>query len=123
MENNPFKTLNDKLDKLQYSFDELQNNSANIPIEPDLLDVKQASKFLKQAEGTLYNNAKKGTIPSYKKFGKRYYLKSELLDWIKKGKQKTEVQITEAVNQKLSEQKKGQISKKPLKMKVITKVK
>lgn len=107
MEKNPFKTLNDKLDKLQYSFDELQNNSVNtIPDEPDLLDVKQASKFLKQSEGTLYNNALKGTIPSYKKFGKRYFLKSELLEWIKKGKHKTRGQIAEEVNDTLQGQKK-----------------
>tara|TARA_R110002051_G_scaffold167780_1_gene238464 strand:- start:7344 stop:7856 length:513 start_codon:yes stop_codon:yes gene_type:complete len=111
---NPYKPINDKLNKLLYLFDELLNNSSNVPIEPDLLDVKQASEFLKQAEGTLYNNALKGTIPSYKKFGKRYFLKSELLEWIKEGKHKTRVQIAEDVNQTLSEQKKGQRSKEPL---------
>lgn len=114
MENNPFKTLNDKLDKLQYSFDELQTNSDSAILEPDLLNVKQASTFLKQSEGTLYNNALKGTIPSYKKFGKRYFLKSELLDWIKKGKQKTKRQLAEDVNQKLCEQKRGRRNKEPL---------
>jgi predicted DNA-binding transcriptional regulator AlpA len=106
MENNPFKTINDKLDKLQFLFDELQNNSSKVPIETDLLDVKQASKFLKQSEGTLYNNALKGTIPSYKKFGKRYFLKSELLEWIKKGVHKTRSQIAEDVNNTLESQKK-----------------
>ncbi|WP_339651155.1 helix-turn-helix domain-containing protein [uncultured Maribacter sp.] len=106
MENNPFKTINDKLDMLQYSFNELQNNSDVLPLETDLLDVKQASKFLKQSEGTLYNNALKGTIPSYKKFGKRYFLKSELLEWIKNGKHKTRGQIAEDVNNVLSGQKK-----------------
>ncbi|WP_339628348.1 helix-turn-helix domain-containing protein [uncultured Maribacter sp.] len=106
MENNPFKTINDKLDKLQYSFDELQNNSDKVSFEPDLLNVKQASEFLNQAEGTLYNNALKGTIPSYKKFGKRYFLKSELLEWIKKGKHKAHEELTDEVNNTLQGQKK-----------------
>tara|TARA_R110001583_G_scaffold184761_1_gene344310 strand:- start:382 stop:789 length:408 start_codon:yes stop_codon:yes gene_type:complete len=114
MENNPFKTLYDKLDKLQYSFDEFQNNYSNLPIETDLLDVKQASNFLKQSEGTLYNNALKGTIPSYKKFGKRYFLKSELLDWIKKGRHKTREQFAEEVNHKLCDQKNRTRRNEPL---------
>ncbi|WP_420401356.1 helix-turn-helix domain-containing protein [Flagellimonas sp.] len=103
---NPFKSIEEKLDKLQYTVDELQtNNTTNHQPESDLLDVKQASKMLKLAEGTIYNMAIKATIPSYKKFGKRYFLKSELLNSIKEGKLKTKTVISQEVDVVLCGQK------------------
>ena len=105
---NPFKSIEQKLDRLQFTVDELQiiNQSKN-KSDSDILGVKEASKLLGLAEGSLYNMALTGKIPSYKEFGKRYFFKSELIDWIRKGKKKTKEKLIEEVNQNLSDLKKA----------------
>ena len=52
----------------------------------DWLDVSQASKFLKKAEQTIYQLCSSKSLPNYKKHGKLYFKRSELLEWIESGR-------------------------------------
>ncbi len=47
--------------------------------EDELMNIKQAAKYLDSTPGTLYQNK---TVPRFKKMGKVYFLKSQLKDWV-----------------------------------------
>ena len=64
-------------------------------VNPDHLTVKQASEFLNLAEQTIYGYTHRKQIPFYKPHKKLYFLKTELEEWLRQGKQgiKTTTQI------------------------------
>ncbi len=71
--------------------------------QPDILDVRQAAKFLKLQVTTLYEKTSRRLIPHFKKGNKVYFHLSALKDWIIQGKVKTRDEIeSEAVNFTLS---------------------
>jgi len=51
-----------------------------------LYTVKEAAAFLKICTSTLYNYVANSSIKYYKKAGKIYFFKSNLLEFIKSGK-------------------------------------
>ena len=110
---NPFTLIFEKLENLQESINNLNNQSIEPPPEDDITNVKGAAKILDSTPGTIYNLVHEMRIPYHKQGKKLYFFKSEILDWIKEGKHKTRGQIIKEVNQKLSEQKRGQRSKEP----------
>ena len=55
-------------------------------IEPDIVDIKQASELLNLAIPTIYGLVSRREIISYKRARKLYFKKSELLQWIQSGK-------------------------------------
>tara|TARA_R110002167_G_scaffold128936_1_gene311592 strand:+ start:2298 stop:2756 length:459 start_codon:yes stop_codon:yes gene_type:complete len=129
---NPFSLIFQRLDNLQQSINDLNNHSKEPPPEDDITNVKGAAKLLDSTSGTIYNLVHERRIPYHKQGKKLYFFKSELLEWIKRGKQKTRGQISEEVNDTLQGQKnktkterqieqigqqrkkRGQISKEPL---------
>ena len=48
-----------------------------------LLTVKEASEYLKIAEGTLKNKARANEVPCHKPAGQFYFYKTELDAWIR----------------------------------------
>lgn len=65
----------------------------------ELLNVKEAAKFLNLSVQTIYLMVSRGDIPVNKKNHRLYFLKSELTDWIKQGRKLTNDEIEkEAVN-------------------------
>jgi excisionase family DNA binding protein len=52
-----------------------------------ILTIEETSEFLHVKKQTLYSYVSKGLIPSHKKGGRRYFLKSEVIDWVKAGNQ------------------------------------
>lgn len=56
---------------------------------PEILDVKQAAKFLRLKLTTLYEKTSRKLIPHFKKGNKLYFHLAELQQWIKEGKVKT----------------------------------
>jgi excisionase family DNA binding protein len=111
---NPFSLIFQKLENLQQSINDLNNQSKEPPPEDDITNVKGAAKILDSTSGTIYNLVHERRIPYHKQGKKLYFFKSELLEWIKRGKHKTREQIAEDVNQKLSEKKKGRRINEPL---------
>jgi excisionase family DNA binding protein len=60
---------------------------------PDVLDVQQASDFLKLKVTTIYEKTSRKEIPHFKKGNKLYFHLSELQEWIRQGKVKTREEI------------------------------
>lgn len=63
------------------------------------LTVHEAAKFLKVPSSSIYKRTCIGEIPCLKKGGRLYFVKSELMDWVKTGRVKTSYEIKqEAIN-------------------------
>lgn len=50
-----------------------------------ILTIQETSEFLHVQKQTLYSYVSKGLIPHHKRAGRLYFLKNELIDWIKSG--------------------------------------
>lgn len=60
---------------------------------PEIMDVRQASDFLKLKITTLYEKTSRKLIPHFKKGNKLYFLRSELEEWVSEGKVKTRDEV------------------------------
>jgi excisionase family DNA binding protein len=61
--------------------------------EPDLVDIKEASKLLGLAIPTLYAKVSERRIPHSKQGKKLYFSRKQLEEWVKSGQRKTIVEI------------------------------
>ena len=61
--------------------------------EGSLMDIAQAGKLLHLTKNTMYKMVQKRAIPYMKKGKNLYFLKDDLLTWVKSGKIKTEVEL------------------------------
>lgn len=70
--------------------------------EEILMNVDGTSKFIDLAIPTIYGLVHQKKIPHYKKSGRLYFMKSEILEWIKSGKQESKSDIEIRANEYLS---------------------
>jgi excisionase family DNA binding protein len=66
----------------------LQKSNSTPKIEEGFLTVKETAEFLKLSVPTIYGLIHKGEIPVMKRSKRCYFSKSELIEYIKKGKKK-----------------------------------
>ncbi len=71
------------------------------PIEPPI-NLKDGAKFLGVSDAFMYKGVQSGNLPHYKKGGKLYFLKSELLEWVKSGRIKSNIQLSEDLDNTLN---------------------
>ena len=72
-----------------------QNESGNFTAISDgqILSVDEAAKFLNVTSSTIYKHTFRREIPHVKKGKRLYFVKSELVDWVKSGRVKTSYEI------------------------------
>ncbi len=76
--------------------------------EPDYpLGIKGVAKLTGLTVPTLYGYCQRNEIPYQKKGNRLYFFKSDIIDWIKTGKQKTIKELQEEADVLLSNNKKG----------------
>jgi predicted DNA-binding transcriptional regulator AlpA len=68
--------------------------------DPQTID--EIVKLSGYTKPTLYGYCQKNTIPHHKKNGRLFFFKSEIIDWIKQGKQKTIIEVEADVDTLLS---------------------
>ncbi|WP_434036806.1 helix-turn-helix domain-containing protein [Formosa sp. 4Alg 33] len=61
--------------------------------EEELKNIDEISLFTGYTKKTIYGYCQKKQIPHYKKNGRLFFFKSEIIDWIQSGKQKTIAEI------------------------------
>jgi hypothetical protein len=84
--------LEQKLDKVQETVNQL------ISPPPEIMTIPDAPKFLQRKISTIRSWQAARQIPHYKRNGTIYFLRSELLAWIKRGRVKTQIeQISDIV--------------------------
>lgn len=100
--NNPFEQLNERLNKIEDILLNLSNEPKTETKADELLVIEDAAKFLNLAVPTIYGKVSNNSIP-YNKRGKRlYFLKSELIEYIKQGRNKTNLEIEKDAESYLS---------------------
>lgn len=73
---------------------EILGDQLQVAEQPDdLMDIQQASEFLRLKVNTLYEKTCRKTIPHLKRGNKLYFQRSVLQEWIGEGKVKTEEEI------------------------------
>ncbi len=67
--------------------------------EPEIMNIEQVSMFLHVSKATIYKWVMDREIPVSKKGKRLYFIRSELMEWVKTGKRKTNIEIDqEATN-------------------------
>lgn len=85
----------------------LKKAEASTTETEQLLTIKEASDFLKLSVPTLYSKVSRNELP-YMKQGKRLYFSStELMEYVKQGRRKTDVEIQADADTYLSNKRKG----------------
>lgn len=85
--------------------------------EDDPKSIEEIVKLTGYTKPTIYGYCQKNKIPHHKKNGRLFFFKSEIIDWIKEGKQKTTQEVEADADLLLSSKrkspKKKQFVKKP----------
>ncbi|MDI9878062.1 helix-turn-helix domain-containing protein [Flectobacillus longus] len=71
---------------------QLSENSEN---DDGLLTVEETAKFLNLSVPTIYSKVSKKELPVLKQGKKLHFLKSELFEYLKRGRKKTNAEIAE----------------------------
>ena len=75
--------------------------------EEGLLTINDAGRLLSLSKNTIYKMVQKRLLPHFKRGKKLYFMKDDLMAWVKAGKKKTEVELmTEAEEVFISRNKK-----------------
>lgn len=96
--NNPFKTLDERLSNIENLLLDIKHNPIPIsePQQNNLwLDLNDLIKYdpEKRTKPTFYGYVHEGTIPYHKRGKKLIFLKSEIDEWLKSGRVKTNSEI------------------------------
>lgn len=98
--------LFNKLEQIERILSEVRNAPA--PTEADeLLTVQAAAQFLQLSVTTVYGLISKGELPVMKRSKRCYFSKAELVDYLKKGRKKTNEEIEREAIAYSSEKRKG----------------
>lgn len=87
---------------------EMQGYKAETIKQPEkLLTVKEAATFLNLTVPTIYSKVSRGELPCMKRGKRLYFSSKELMDYIKKGRKKTNKELEQEAQAYLSKTKKG----------------
>ena len=102
--NNPFEEISDRLQRIEKCLIAIQGNPRDSEDNQEdcPITIKEASSLIKLAVPTIYGLVHKRKIPSYRRGKILYFLRPELLDWIKSGRQSTIQEIQEDAANSLS---------------------
>lgn len=85
--------------KRQTRIEALLLQKAEPQSEPDNpLAIKEVAALTGLSVPTLYGYCQRNEIPYHKKGNRLYFFKSQIIEWIKAGKQKTILEIEEEAN-------------------------
>ncbi|MEX2592483.1 MAG: helix-turn-helix domain-containing protein [Anditalea sp.] len=93
---NPFDLLNNRLDQIYNKLDEMQKIRQKKEYDHDpneILNVKQAAELLNLSIYSIYAKTSRKDIPFSKRGRHLYFFKADLINWLKKGKYKTNDEI------------------------------
>lgn len=87
---------------------EIQPTKVEPTDQPEqLLTIQQAAEFLSLSVPTLYSKVSKGELPVMKQGKRLYFSRTELMEYIKEGRKKTNAEIEAEAEAYLTDKKKG----------------
>jgi excisionase family DNA binding protein len=75
----------------------VRNEQPNTEQTEQLLTIQEAAEFLKLTVPTLYSKVSKGELPVMKRSKRLYFSRTELLEYLKEGRKKTNAEIKQEV--------------------------
>jgi excisionase family DNA binding protein len=108
--NNPFEVIEARLSDIESLILDLKQPKQEHPPtkqSEQFLNVRETAKFLKLADSTIYSKVSKGELPVMKRGKRLYFSTSELMQYIKEGRKKSNAQIEAEAQAYLSNNIKG----------------
>ena len=97
-------TLSMRMENVERMLKEIQLKQGAEPADAGLMSIIEASKLLKLSVATIYSKVCRNEIPVSKQGKKLYFMRSELLDWIKAGRIKTINEMRQEVDKRFKSQ-------------------
>ncbi len=85
----------------------VQNNNPTTEQPEQLLTIQEAAEFLSLTVPTMYSKVSKGELPVMKGSKRLYFSRTELLEYLKDGRKKSNAEIEAEAEAYLSDKKKG----------------
>jgi excisionase family DNA binding protein len=108
---NPFELIDERLSRIENKLEFILNQLSDLETKPEsdvFYTVQETAQFLKLSVPTIYDIIHKMEIPVHKRGKRVYFLKSDLIEYLKKGRQRSRDEIQEEAEHNL---RKGKISK------------
>lgn len=102
---NPFDEITTRLQRIEKCLTEIQKSSSTNQVDPEEenpVNIIEAANILKLAVPTLYGLVHKRQIPFYRRGGRLYFFRSQLLEYIKSGRRATMDEIKQAAANSLN---------------------
>ncbi len=110
--NNPFAVIEARLSRIEDLLLDLKHGQ--LRVEPtdqpeQLLTIQEAAEFLSLTVPTMYSKVSKGELPVMKRSKRLYFSRTELLEYLKQGRKKTNVEIEQEAEAYLLNNKKARL--------------
>lgn len=93
---NPFEVLEARLSNIETLLLDIKhksNDQTEVPVADQLLTIEEAAELLSLSKPTIYSKVSKGELPFMKRSKRLYFSKSELIEYLKKGRKKTNTEL------------------------------
>jgi len=106
---NPFEVIESRLSSIENLILDLKQPTKVEPTEQpeQLLTVQEAAEFLSLTVPTIYSKVSKGELPVMKRSKRLYFSSTELMEYLKEGRKKSNAEIEQEAESYLSNNKKG----------------
>ena len=108
--NNPFEVIEARLSSIENLILDLKHKpqtSEPTGLPEQLLTIQEAAEFLSLTVPTMYSKCSKGELPVMKRSKRLYFSRTELLDYLKDGRKKSNAEIEQEAKAYLLNNKKG----------------
>lgn len=107
--NNPFEVIEARLSSIENLILDLKQPTKVEPTEQpeQLLTVQEAAQFLNLTVPTIYSKVSKGELPVMKRSKRLYFSSTELMEYLKEGRKKSNAEIEQEAEAYLSNNKKA----------------
>lgn len=107
--NNPFEVIEARLSGIENLILDLKQTTKAEPTEQpeQLLTVQEAAQFLNLTVPTIYSKVSKGELPVMKRSKRLYFSSTELMEYLKEGRKKSNAEIEQEAESYLSNNRKG----------------
>ncbi len=85
----------------------VQNNNPTTEQPEQLLTIQEAAQFLNLTVPTIYSKVSKGELPVMKRSKRLYFSSTELIEYLKEGRKKSNAEIDQEAEAYLSNTRKG----------------
>lgn len=106
--NNPFEVIEAKLSSIENLILDLKHQSPKVETidQPEkLFNIHEAAEFLSLTVPTMYSKVSKGELPFMKRSKRLYFSRTELLEYLKGGRIKSNSEIQSEAAQYLKKNK------------------